>query len=540
MYRFLQYICIDIRFFYFIIYRRKLLGGDPVLAKVNTVSLYGLEPHIVTVEADVSNGIPAFDIVGLPEAAVRESRERVKAALKNAGFVFPAKRIIVNLAPADLKKNGTGFDLPIAVALLAATEQIAPEFIGSHMYFLGELSLDGSVSAVNGVLPMAGGICHRDEEAVLFVPAANAKEAALNGEGTVYGVDSLSQLEALLTGTETAEPVISSEEDFASETADSGGYIDMKDIKGQSLVKRGMEIAAAGGHNVLLIGVPGSGKTLLARSFPTILPPLSRKEALEVTSVHSLAGELGDDYLVRKRPFRAPHHTSSAVSLTGGGIYPKPGEISLALHGVLFLDEIVEFPKNVLQVLRQPLEDKTVHISRASGTCTFPADFQLIAACNPCPCGYFGDPEKECTCSEHQVSRYFNKLGGPMMDRLDIHMNVARVTFSELHNESEEESSAEIRSRVLKARALQHQRYEALEIECNAGLDRRYLGEFCSLDKEAAATLKRVFDRLCLSARGHDRILKVARTIADLSGEKDISSDHILEAVRYRTLDRIG
>lgn len=511
-----------------------------MLAKVNTVSLYGLEPHIVTVEADVSNGIPAFDIVGLPEAAVRESRERVKAALKNAGFVFPAKRIIVNLAPADLKKNGTGFDLPIAVALLAATEQISSDAVGGHRYFLGELSLDGSVSGVNGVLPMVGGICRQDEDAVLFVPAANGKEASLNGGGTVYAVDSLSRLEAVLSGTEEMEPVVSSEEDFALESAEQSGYIDMKDIKGQSMVKRGMEIAAAGGHNVLLIGVPGSGKTLLARSFPTILPPLTRKEALAATSVYSLAGELGDDYLVRKRPFRSPHHTSSAVSLTGGGVNPKPGEISLACYGVLFLDEIVEFPKNVLQVLRQPLEDKTVHISRASGTCTFPADFQLIAACNPCPCGYFGDPEKECSCTEHQVNRYFHKLGGPLLDRIDIHMNVARVTFSELHDESEEESSADIRRRVIAARNLQQERYRDLAIECNAGLDRRYLERFCALDKESASVLKRVFDRLHLSARGHDRILKVARTIADLSGEKDICSEHILEAVRYRTLDRIG
>lgn len=511
-----------------------------MLAKVNTVSLYGLDAHVVTVEADVSNGIPAFDIVGLPETAVRESRERVKAALKNSGFVFPAKRIIVNLAPADLKKNGTSFDLPIAVALLVATEQISADGIGKHFYFLGELSLDGSVSAVNGVLPMVGGICRRDEDAEIYVPFANGKEASLNGEGTIYPVHSLLHLESLLSGTETMDPVVPGESDFALDADEQGGYIDMKDIKGQSLVKRGMEIAAAGGHNVLLIGVPGSGKTLLARSFPTILPPLTRKEALETTAIYSLAGELGSDYLVRKRPFRAPHHTSSAVSLTGGGVSPKPGEISLACHGVLFLDEIVEFPKNVLQVLRQPLEDRRIHISRAAGTCTFPADFQLVAACNPCPCGYYGDPERECSCSEHQVARYFHKLGGPLLDRLDIHMSVSRVTFSELHEESEEESSAEIRKRVVAARKLQQERYAELEMECNAGLDRRFLEQFCPLDKESAAVLKRIFERLHLSARGHDRILKVARTIADLSGEKDICSEHILEAVRYRSLDRIG
>lgn len=510
-----------------------------MLAKVNTVALYGLESHLVTVEADVSNGIPAFDIVGLPETAVKESRERVKAALKNAGFVFPAKRIIVNLAPADLKKSGTGFDLPIAVALLKATDQITSDIDSEHSYFFGELSLDGSVKGINGVLPMVGGAASRDEDARFFLPEANAKEAALYGKGTVCAVSSLSHLERLLSGSEEIVPVVSDEEAFRFDNNDFQGYLDMSDIKGQSLAKRGMEIAAAGGHNVLLIGVPGSGKTLLARSFPTILPPLTRKEALETTAVHSLAGALGDDYLVRRRPFRSPHHTSSAVSLTGGGIYPRPGEISLAYHGVLFLDEIVEFPKNVLQVLRQPLEDRKVHISRASGTCTFPADFQLIAACNPCPCGYHGDPDRECTCTDHKIQQYLNKLGGPLLDRLDLHMNVARVTFRELHEESKEETSAEIRKRVIAARALQEERYKELDITCNAGLNRHYIEMYCALDKETERTMERLFDRLCLSARSHDRIIKVARTIADLSGEKDICSEHILEAVRFRSLDRV-
>lgn len=511
-----------------------------MLAKVNSISLYGLESHIVTVEADVSNGIPTFDIVGLPEAAVRESRERVKAALKNAGFVFPAKRIIVNLAPANLKKSGTGLDLPIAIALLLATEQLSDGFLPEHTYFFGELSLDGSLTGINGVLPMVSGICRHDEDAVIYVPAANAQEAALCGKGKIYPVSGLREMDDILTGVSEIAPVVSGDDDFAFDEDDAYlGYVDMKDIKGQSLVKRGMEIAAAGNHNVLLIGVPGSGKTLLARSFPTILPPLTREEALEVTAIYSLAGNLGDDYLIRRRPFRAPHHTSSGVSLTGGGMYPRPGEISLACHGVLFLDEVVEFPKNVLQVLRQPLEDKIIHIARASGTCTFPADFQLIAACNPCPCGYYGDPERDCTCTEHQVSRYFNKMGGPLLDRLDIHMNVTRVTYGELHEETEEESSAVIRKRVIAARRVQQERYKDLSITANAGLDRRYLDDFCRLDAEASAVLKRIFERLHLSARGHDRIIKVARTIADLSGEKEIASEHILEAVRYRSLDRI-
>lgn len=510
-----------------------------MLAKTGSVALYGLEPHIVTVEADIANGIPCFEIVGLAETAVRESRERVKAALKNAGFVFPAKRIILNLAPADLKKNGTGLDLPIAVSLLLATDQIVAENNLEHTYFIGELSLDGTVSPVQGMLPMISGICSLDAEAVIYVPKGNAKEAAAGGVGTVIAVESLGELAAFLGGDRVPVPALADDGDFSEEQCYSA-FIDMKDIKGQSSVKRGLEIAAAGGHNVLMVGVPGCGKTLLARSFPSILPPLTKKEMLETTAIHSIAGELGDDYLVRCRPFRSPHHTSSAVSLAGGGNNPRPGEISLAYHGVLFLDEIVEFPKNVLQVLRQPLEDKEVHISRASGTCTYPADFQLIAACNPCPCGFSGDPEKECTCSEHQISRYFNKLGGPLLDRLDLHMTVTRVTYGELHGESEaEESSAEIRKRVIAAGNIQKERYRDLPFSYNSGLDRRYLDEFCPLNREASKTLERIFDRLHLSARGHDRVIKVARTIADLAGSKDIESAHILEAVQFRTLDRL-
>lgn len=509
-----------------------------VLAKVNSVALRGLDPHIVTVEADVANGIFSFDIVGLPEAAVKESRERIKAALKNAGFVFPAKRIIINLAPADLKKTGTAFDLPIAVALLVATGQINPVYVPKNSFFFGELSLDGSLTAINGVLPMVTGICSRDENAVLFLPAANGKEASLDGRGRVYPIDNLRQLQRVLDETEAMEPLVASEEDLALDIPCGGQPIDMKDIKGQSLAKRGMEIAAAGGHNVLMMGVPGSGKTLLARSFPTILPPLTRREALETTAVYSLAGELGNDFLVRSRPFRSPHHTSSAVSLTGGGVHPKPGEVSLAYHGVLFLDEVVEFPKNVLQVLRQPIEDRRVHVSRASGTYTFPADFQLIAACNPCPCGFHGDPERECTCSESQINRYLNKIGGPLMDRIDIQMNVARVAFRELHGEGEEESSAEIRKRVIAARQRQQERYAGLDIEANGELTHHHIEEFCRLDRETTRVLEKIFDRLHLSARGHDRLIKVARTVADLYDEKEITSEHLLEAVRYRSLDR--
>ena len=515
-----------------------------MLAKVRSVSLFGLESHLVTVEADVANGVPCFEIVGLPEAAVKESRERVKAALKNAGFAFPAKRIIVNLAPADLKKSGTGLDLPIAVALLLASGQMEASNVKENDFFFGELSLDGSVTAINGVLPMVGGICKQvaqREDVRFFLPRRNSREAAFYGHGTVVGVESLSDLADVLSGAVPMEPTVI--DNAALELADVSfeGLIDMKDIKGQAQIKRGMEIAAAGGHNVLMMGVPGSGKTLLARSFPTILPPLTREESLDVTALYSLAGELGDDFILRYRPFRSPHHTSSAVSLTGGGVYPKPGEVSLADHGVLFLDEIVEFAKNVLQALRQPLEDKVVHISRAAGNCTFPADFQLIAACNPCPCGFYGDPEKECTCTEQQINRYFSKIGGPLLDRIDIQMSVSRVTYDELHSEGEtgEECSETIRQRVIAAREIQRQRYQDIPVGCNAGLDRRFIEEFCPLNSDAANVLKKVFERLRLSARGHDRLLKVARTIADLNGAKDIQSEHILEAVRYRSLDRI-
>lgn len=509
-----------------------------MLAKVNSVSLLGLETFSVLVEADISNGLPAFDIVGLPDTAVRESKERVKAALKNSGFHVPSRRIVVNLAPADLRKDGTLFDLPIAVALLVATEQMVlpDEFVDS--VFFGELSLDGSVSPVNGVLPLVNGIGKTQKNSMVFVPYDNRREAALDERVSVYPVKDLKSLARFFQGEEQIIREIPQKESFDFSTGTFAGYVDMKDIKGQHSAKRAMEIAAAGGHNILMIGVPGSGKTLLARSLPTILPPLTRDEALECTCIYSLAGELGGDYLIKERPFRAPHHTSSAVSLIGGGAYPKPGEISMAYHGVLFLDEMVEFPKNVLQVLRQPLEDKVIHISRAIGAFTFPADFQLVGACNPCPCGYRGDPEKQCHCSESQVKRYQGKLSGPLLDRIDLHIEVNRVTFSELHGEGKEESSTVVRERVMAARAIQLKRYEDLGFSTNAALDRRYLDTFCALDSESAHIMEKVFQKLHLSARAHDRILKVARTIADLNGDADISGTHIMEAVQYRSLDR--
>ena len=509
-----------------------------MLAKTNSAALYGLESYPLSVEVDISNGLPGFEIVGLPDAAVRESKERVKAAIKNSGFHFPNKKVIINLAPADLRKDGTILDLPIAVALLIATEQLTlpPE---TTCYFLGELSLDGSIMPVNGILPLVNGIGKIQPGAAVFLPQANGPEGALNRSVEIYAPKNLRQLSRFLWGEESLEPV--QIESGVSELLNGAvaETIDMQDIKGQKSVKRGLEIAAAGGHNVLLLGVPGSGKTLLARSMPTILPPLSEEEALECTCLYSLAGELNGRYLIKERPFRSPHHTASAVSLIGGGAYPRPGEISMAYHGVLFLDEMVEFSKGVLQVLRQPLEDRVIHISRAAGSFTFPADFQLVGATNPCPCGYYGDPEKECICTPSQIKKYFGRLSGPLLDRIDLQIEVKRLTYDELHAEGAEESSAAIRERVLKARKIQELRYKALGFTTNAQLNRKYLPEYCALDNGASSILAKIFERMHLSARAHDRILKVARTIADLSGSEAITADNILEAVQYRSLDRL-
>lgn len=510
-----------------------------MLAKTKSASLYGLESYPVSVEADISNGLPGFEIVGLPDAAVRESRERVKAAMKNSGFHFPAKKVVVNLAPADLRKDGTILDLPIAVALLIATEQLSLAEEGENCYFLGELSLDGTITPVNGVLPLVNGIGKINPGSKVFLPAVNAAEGALNPHMKVYAPENLRDLVDFFRGETELREIKSEPHVFDFSAPDVSNSIDMKDIKGQRGVKRGLEIAAAGGHNVLMMGVPGSGKTLLARSMPTILPPLTVDEALECTCLYSLAGELNGEPLVNQRPFRSPHHTSSAASLIGGGAYPKPGEISMAYHGILFLDEMVEFSKNVLQVLRQPLEDRVIHISRASGSFTFPADFQLIGASNPCPCGYYGDPEKECTCTQSQIQKYFSRLSGPLLDRIDLQIEVNRLTYSELHCEEKEESSADIRRRVVKARAIQQDRYRGLGLVTNSQLNRKYFQEFCLLDQRASKILEKIFDRMHLSARAHDRILKVARTIADLKGQSSIEAEDILEAVQYRSLDRM-
>ncbi len=512
-----------------------------MLSIVKSISLIGLEAYAIAIEVDVSNGLPSFDMVGLPDAAVRESKERVKAALRNSGFVFPNKKIIVNLAPADLKKDGTNFDVAIALGLLLATEQIV--LVGNpdpHCYFLGELSLDGTISPIHGVLPLVDGIVKLDPDASIVLPRDNGPEGALTGKAIIYPVSNLGELTDFLTGGLAILPQPMEEADFLIGEDDFSDYIDMADIKGQQGVKRAMEIAAAGGHNILLIGGPGSGKSMLAKSMPTILPALTREEALETTRIYSLAGELGGESIVKKRPYRSPHHTSSAASLIGGGSFPRPGEISLASNGVLFLDEIVEFPKHVLQVLRQPLEDKAITIARASAAVRFPADFQLVGACNPCPCGYYGDPDKECNCSPGQIRRYLGRISGPLLDRIDLHVEVGRVRFDDLHEKRSDEPSFAIRGRVEKARKVQEERYAAFPgIHNNAQLDRRYLEVFCSLDETCRKLLQRIFDQFHLSARSHDRILKVARTIADLDGSEEIQSNHIAEAVQYRALDRV-
>ncbi len=503
--------------------------------KVKSCGLFGLEGYIVEVEIDLAMGIPAFDIVGLPDAAVKESRERVRAAVKNSGFTFPSRRVIVNLAPAHIKKEGSFYDLPIAVSFLAATEQLTFERPEEYV-FIGELSLDGRLRRAAGVLPMV--MAARENGAkYAVVPAANAGEAAVVKGIDVIAVDSLTALYDHLMGKQPIAPYrIDIDSYFHTH---NGSTLDFAEVKGQENVKRALEVAAAGNHNVLMIGNPGSGKSMIAQRLPTILPDMTFEEALEVTKIHSIAGVLPDDTpLITTRPFRHPHHTISANGLSGGGRTPKPGEISLAHNGVLFLDELPEFDKNVLEVLRQPLEDGSVTIARVSATLTYPCNVMFVASMNPCRCGYYGDPSGRCHCTESQIASYLGRVSGPLLDRIDLHIEVVPVRYKDLESDAPAERSADIKKRVDAARRIQQERYKEYNIFSNSQLTPAMLGIFCKLGAQERAILQGAFDRLGLSARAYNRILKVARTIADLDESEQIQARHIAEAIQFRSLDR--
>lgn len=509
-----------------------------MLIKTYGSAFYGIKATTITIEVNVSQGIN-FHLVGLPDSAVKESQQRISTALQTNGYKMPGKKIVINMAPADIRKEGSAYDLPLAVGILTASEQIAAPDLEKYI-LMGELSLDGTVRPIKGALPIA--IQARAEGFKgLIVPKINAREAAVVDSLDVYGVESLNEVVDFLTGKQNIEPtIVNTREEFYANTQKYN--VDFADVKGQENVKRALEIAAAGGHNVIMIGAPGSGKSMLAKRLPTILPPLSLREALETTKIHSVAGKVDrKTSLMTTRPFRPPHHTISDVALVGGGTYPQPGEISLSHNGVLFLDELPEFKRSVLEVMRQPLEDRKITISRAKFSVEYPANFMLIAAMNPCPCGFHNHPQKQCVCPPGAVQKYLSKISGPLLDRIDIHIEVVPVPFEKLSEAKASETSAQVRERVMNARKIQEERFSKIkDVHCNAMMTTQMQKEFCELDEKSSDVLKNAMQRLGLSARAYERIIKVARTIADLESKTSIEWNHIAEAIQYRSLDRDG